>query len=192
MKIFFPVRIFLFSSILLLGCATHPHAVWQVKMADRTALAFSGKGAAAGIMMDAYISGSGIAIGIAIDQGIAKTIAENIQKKSPDFSFTSLVDKQLAKHSSRSRKLVCSEGALQVVVDTYGFHTFAGSGDDVTAWLKMHFICNGKDTLINYPADFPAPKLAELNAVKTNPDVAYGLLHDAVAELVQVWDESLK
>lgn len=177
--------------VFLFGCATVAKTHWQVKTGSRTTLAFSGKGAAAGIMMDAYLGGAGIAIGIAIDEGIAKTIGENLQKKSSDFNIISLVEQQLARQLSRSRKLACTEGALQVVVDTYGFHTFAGEGDNVTAWLKIHFICNGKDTLINYPEDFPAPKLAELNDVKTNPDIAYGLLQDAVAELVLVWDKSL-
>ena len=188
----FRVAVSFLLVIFLSACVASSRSSWQVKTGSRTTLAFSGKGAAAGIMMDSYIGGSGAAIGIAIDEGIAKTIAESLQKKSPEFNFISLVNQQLAAQSKRSRKLACSEGALQVVVDTYGFHTFASKDDDVTAWLKMRFTCNGKDTLINYPADFPAPKLAELKAVKTNPDVAYSLLHDAVAELVLVWDEGLK
>lgn len=188
----FSIAVSLLALIFLTGCVTNSKPYWQVKTGERSTLAFSGKGAAAGIAVDSYISGAGAAIGVAIDEGIAKAIGENLQKKSPAFSFNSLVGQQLAKQSGDLRKLNCSEGALQVVVDTYGFRTFVGRDDDVTAWIRIHFICNGKDTLINYPADFPAPKLAELKDVKSNPDVAYSLLNDAVAEVLLAWNKDLK
>jgi len=73
---------------------------------------------------------------------------------------------------------------LQVIIDTYGFHTVAGEGDKVSAWLKIRFVRNGAEVIINYPADFTSPKLAELPEVKTNPDLANGMINDAVARVV--------
>lgn len=182
----------LLLTIFLSGCINNPRATWQVKTGDRTSLAFSGKGSAAGMMMDAYMGGMGVAIGIAIDEGIAKDIAANIKIYAPDFNIVSMVESQLVKKSPRVSLFHRNKGFTQVIVQTYGFHTFPGDGDKVTPWLKVHFIGNGKDILIDYPADFTSPQLAELNDVKTNPKLAYELLDNAVVEVISRWHENLK
>lgn len=88
-------------TILLCGCASSPQSLWQVKTGERSHLAFSGKGAAAGIMIDTYTGGMGAAIGIAIDEGIAKNIAENIQRYPSGFNIVSMANAQLRSHYSR-------------------------------------------------------------------------------------------
>jgi len=184
MKFFSFYLMFLLTATLLSSCATHSKSSWQIKTGDRTTLAFSGKGAAAGMMMDAYMGGAGIAIGIAIDEGIAKDIATDIKKYSPDFNIVSMVESQLSKQSFYVHFFKRNNVSTQVVIEAYGFHTFPSEGDKASAWLKMHFISNGKDVFINYPADFSSPTLAELNDIKTNPKLAYGLLNNAVAEVL--------
>jgi hypothetical protein len=86
------VNIILFP-FLLGACVSKSAQAPDVIFADRITLAFTGKGAAAGMMMDAYLGGAGVAIGIAIDDGIAKNIAENITNSYPDFNILSVVKK---------------------------------------------------------------------------------------------------
>jgi hypothetical protein len=50
-------------------------------------LRFSGKGAGAGVMLSSSMGPMGIAIGVAIDEGIAKAIRENAQANNLDIRF---------------------------------------------------------------------------------------------------------
>lgn len=177
-------------ALILLSCATKPQVPVQVKIGDRSNLAFTGKGAAAGMMMDAYMGGVGVAIGIAIDEGIAKDIATNLAKYPSGFSITSLVEKNLladSKHrysikldSTKIPRVANTDTSKQIVIDTYGFRTFPGEGDKVTAWLKVRFINNANNIVVTYPDDFDSPQTLELIEVKTNPELAYQLLNNAV------------
>lgn len=190
MKVF--PSVFFLIAFFLMGCVSNPSANWQIKTGDRTTLAFSGKGSAAGMMMDTYMGGMGIAIGIAIDEGIAKDIAANIKTHSPNFNIVSMVESQLLKQSPRVSLFNRNKAFMQVIIETYGFHTFPGDGDKVSPWLKVHFVGNGKDVLINYPADFTSPQLAELNDIKKNPQLAYGLLDHAIEDAISRGRESLQ
>ena len=68
-----------FSILLALSACVSKFATPQIVYGDKSTLSFSGKGAAAGMMMDAYMGGAGVAIGIAIDEGIAKDILQIFQ-----------------------------------------------------------------------------------------------------------------
>lgn len=168
-------------AILLGGCTSHSARHISVKFENRATMAFTGKGAAAGIMMDAYLGGAGIAIGIAIDEGIAKNIAENIAHSYPDFNIASVVAKELQRKSYRFMQ------PAKVEIITYGFRTVAGEGDLVAAWLTIKFTNRDGDVTINYPQDFSSTKTAELNLVKTNAEVAGSMLNSAVADVVNSW-----
>jgi len=57
-----------------------PLPLVTVAVEDDFRVGFSGKGAGAGVMLSASMGPMGIAIGVAIDEGIAKKIRENIAK----------------------------------------------------------------------------------------------------------------
>jgi hypothetical protein len=182
------------SVVILAGCASTHKMPVEVKTGERSNLAFTGKGAAAGIMMDAYMGGAGVAIGIAIDEGIAKDIATNLAKYPSGFSITSLVEKNLLAESKNqysikrdSTKTSRTIAATQIVIDTYGFRTFPGEGDKVTPWLKIRFINNTNNMLLTYPDDFQSPQTLELADAKTNPELTFGQLNNAVQLVVSRW-----
>ncbi len=64
--------LFVITCCLLAACTHSRVQPVDVSFGARETLYFTGRGAAAGIMMDAYLGGAGVAIGIAIDEGIAK------------------------------------------------------------------------------------------------------------------------
>lgn len=183
--------------LILSGCAVKPLVPVEVKTGERTNLAFTGKGAAAGIMMDAYMGGVGVAIGIAIDEGIAKDIATNLARNPSGFNITSLVEKNLLAEPKNkylikspainSSRVMGSKNSTQVVIETYGFRTFPGEGDKVTAWLKMRFINGTNNIVLTYPDDFRSPQPIELTDAKTNPELAYGALDNAVHSVITRW-----
>lgn len=53
---------------------------FSIKMPESTLIRFEGKGAAAGVMMSSSMGPMGIAIGVAIDEGIAKEIREALNR----------------------------------------------------------------------------------------------------------------
>ena len=193
MRIYF-IIMQLVSVMILSGCATKAATPVQVKTGERTTLAFTGKGAAAGVMMDAFLGGAGVAIGIAIDEGIAKDITENILKPPATFNVVSVVEKNILALKSERKSFQILKGSdappknsVSVVVDTYGFRSFPGEGDKVTAWIKLRFIEKTKESIVNYPADFESPKAIDLSEVKTNSKVATVALEDAITLSINKW-----
>lgn len=122
---------------LLVGCASNVAQFVPVTYGEREALHFTGRGAAAGIMMDAYMGGAGVAIGIAIDEGIAKDISAALLANNPKFSMASLVNNVL---SEQGKKGVSVAGLKSVVIDKYGFQS--APDDKVSPLLEMQFVCN--------------------------------------------------
>lgn len=196
MRLLLPIKLIL-CLLILSGCAVKPLVPVEVKTGERTNLSFTGKGAAAGIMMDAYMGGVGVAIGIAIDEGIAKDIATNLARNPSGFNITSIVEKNLLAEPKNkylikspainSSRVMESKNSTQIVIEAYGFRTYPGEGDKVTAWLKMRFINNTTNVLLTYPDDFQSPQTIELTDAKTNPELAYGLLDNAVRLVISNW-----
>lgn len=69
-------KVLLFGPVLLSACTSLPlkETPYAVKLVDLPLIHFEGKGAAAGVMMSSSMGPMGIAIGVAIDEGIAKDI----------------------------------------------------------------------------------------------------------------------
>lgn len=171
----------IFVMLILSSCVSNSAYELDVKFTDRATMAFTGKGAAAGMMMDAYLGGAGVAIGIAIDEGIAKNIAENIVHLYPDFNILSVVKNELQLKSYRFMQ------PAKVEIISYGFRTVPGEGDLAAAWLTIKFTNRDGDVTINYPQDFGSVKTAELSLIKSDAKVAYAMLDQAVAVAVKQW-----
>lgn len=162
-----------------------PRRAIPVEYSDRQTLAFEGRGAAAGIMLDSLLGGTGVAIGIAIDEGIAKDIATNIQAKYPDYSFEREFGKVLS--SSRRSNLKLFTGLTQVIINRYGFHTFAGDGDKVNAWVAVDFICNNQSIVGEFPGEDKNPDAIDFTAIKIQADQTVALLNKASENLIDQW-----
>lgn len=85
-------------------------------------------------MMDSVLGGADVAIGIAIDEGIAKDIESAIATNNPGFSMTAVVENVLHEHGK-------IEGLQSVIIDKYGFQ--AMPDDEVAPLIELQLIKNG-------------------------------------------------
>jgi hypothetical protein len=178
--------------LLLSACATQPSINIPVVLGENKTLDFTGKGAAAGIMLDAVMGGAGIAIGIAIDKGIAKDIAKNLVEHKPLFNMVELVDahiKTAIKHQGNKNspsRLQCSQlQSSEVIIERYGFKTVSGGDDLVSAWLELSVLKDGRKMSVRYPDEFAPVESASLSSVKANADVAYAMLSNASEQVAK-------
>jgi len=116
-------------------------------------LRFSGKGAGAGVMLSSSMGPMGIAIGVAIDEGIAKAIRENAQANNLDIRF--FVEQQFG--------AVAEELNVDLVVsiEGYGFKTTRSDTvkDPVRPYMTLTVLQQGHDegVALRIPADNAEP-----------------------------------
>jgi hypothetical protein len=173
----------LISILFLVACTTQPAPKILVTLSENQTLDFTGKGAAAGIMLDSVMGGAGIAIGIAIDKGIAKDIANNLNHHKPLLNIVDHLDQQLK--AALIKNQVKGLQNIQATIEHYGFRTFPGGDDAVSAWLEISLLIDGRNLEIHYPQDFAQVDSASLSSVKENPDVTYTLLNNATAQVIK-------
>ncbi len=176
--------------LFLVACATQPAPKILVTLSENQTLDFTGKGAAAGIMLDSVMGGAGIAIGIAIDKGIAKDIANNLSHHKPLLNIPNNFDQHLKAAIIKNRVKAIQN--IQAKIEYFGFRTFPGGDDAVSAWLEVSLLIDGRKIEVRYPQDFADVEFANLSSVKSNPDVAYELLDDATERVVTHIVESIK
>lgn len=176
------ILVFIFA-LFLCACATQPTPKILVTLSGNQTLDFTGKGAAAGIMLDSVMGGAGIAIGIAIDKGIAKDIASNLSHHKPVLNIADHFDQQLKAALIKNR--VKGSQTIQATIEHYGFRTFPGGDDAVSAWLEVSLLIDGRKIDVRYPQDFDQVDSASLSSVKDNPDVAYALLENASKQVIK-------
>ncbi len=165
-----------------------PRSGIPVEYSDRQTLAFEGRGAAAGIMLDSLLGGTGVAIGIAIDEGIAKDIANNIQSAEPDYSFKQHFEFGL--NQAQAKYAAAFRDLTGVVIQRFGFHTLTGDGDKVSAWMSVDFKCKVGNRKVEFPGALTSVDSLEFDAVKSQPDATLKLLDQAIQQLISSWIES--
>lgn len=154
----------------LAACQSNPVTV----AAEKASLSFTGRGSSAALMLDSVLPG-GLAIGIAIDEGIAKSIEEKIKSKYPDFDIASLIKSKL--------KLAKVKNIQSIVVRTYGFKSALGD-DQVSVWLELDVIKSNNNVRINYPNDFASVASASFSLVKNDPETAMNMLTAALERVI--------
>ena len=173
------IILLLFVSYLIISCAHTRTPAIPVEFGDRQTLFFTGKGAAAGIMMDSLLGGTGVAIGIAIDEGIAKDIAAAIQKANPEFDIRKLVQEQLAIASDE----VATKNWQGLVIEKYGFKVV--DGDFVSPVLELTVKCKGGAEKIYFERSPANSNKAELELIKKDGKIGLNLLQQTVEETMQ-------
>lgn len=185
------------TGMFLTGCGhISPQArqpVVNIKVADPDRIRFSGKGAGAGMMMAGAMGPMGIAIGVAIDEGIGKDIDEIARRGNVDIRklLVDAVNTQLGKSGFpvAGREVA----VIDVVVERYGFITAPGEGDLVQAQLHIRFQLNddnGKMKTIRLPEDFRNNDIVfatyPLDDIKTDAEKIRRALAEASEFLVAV------
>jgi hypothetical protein len=127
-------------------------------------ISFQGKGAGAGIALMSSMGPVGIAIGVAIDEGIAKDIRDTAKAGDVDF-------KTLLKDSVATMDTL--KDADRIDVKRYGFVIKNGSKDYVAAEIKLTVIKGDvtKDiTLSSWSNQEALKDWVTLDDVKTKPE----------------------
>jgi hypothetical protein len=127
-------------------------------------ISFKGKGAGAGIALMSSMGPVGIAIGVAIDEGIAKNIRDTAKAGNVDF-------KTLLKDSVAT--IATLKDAERIEVKTYGFVIKNGSKDYVAAVIMLTVIkgdVTSDVTLSSWSNQQALEDWVTLDDVKTNPE----------------------
>lgn len=163
----------------LCGCAaTRPKTPQiDVVITDPDRVRFSGQGAGAGIMMMSSMGAMGIAIGVAIDEGIAKEIDEKARIAGLDI-------RAMIQAATANVLMDTTSQPLTLTVERYGFISQSGENDPTSAELILTLRYDDTTSLnVNYPKDIDSNDAdimtAPLSELKTHGQTAITLLRNA-------------
>jgi len=156
----------------------------DISVSDPHRMRFSGKGAGAGMMMMSSMGPMGIAIGVAIDEGIAKDIGAAAETSGFSVEATLREALQFVWQSQATT----SHGVppkLSITIVRYGVVMRPGRDDPATA--QLHVLVNAEGLApktYRYPEDLPenvVPDIAPLERLK-NEGGEVVRLHGLAAE----------
>lgn len=182
------------SILFTLGCATVPlvEVKPQLIMDEPEKIRFSGKGAGAGIMLSSSMGPMGIAIGVAIDEGISKTITESFSGAGH-----SLDDLIYSSFDSALKSVDASKGhnsgqASEIVIHIHkvGYKTTSGDGDPVISNIEGIIQYKGETIILS---EMKCASLVvtpvQLAQIKESGDVTYQNLAQHFSGLFECWIE---
>jgi len=127
---------------------------------------------------------TGIAVGIAIDEGIGKEIDE--RAKAGQVNIERILQEQLAKELAKTS--IKYPPKTEIVIQRYGFLSSSKNRDNVLPQLHLVIISDGQKRTLKYPEDFnniiSNPPLATLEHVKTKAEIIEELFNKATNFLV--------
>lgn len=127
----------------------------KIAVSEPDRIRYSGKGAGAGMMMAGAMGPMGIAIGVAIDEGIGKDIDRTARQGN--INIQTLLLEAAAEALNQPDNPLASYGAdtIEIVVERYGFVTASGEGDPVQPQLHVKFLFNADNKkALRIPEDF--------------------------------------
>lgn len=173
-------------SVVISSCSTlhtensSPSISIDITMPEPNRLRFSGKGSGAGMMLMSSMGPVGMAVGVAIDEGIGKDIAAQLDAQQVN------MENALQQTLLQSLKSVpCHRGEISLEVQRYGFKTWGSAEFPDPISPEFKFIVKGQgqpDILIDYPSLFEGDlPLIPLEEAKVNGAVSKAALLNALA-----------
>lgn len=162
--------------LLLSACISTP--THNISIVNDQTLQFSGKGAGMGMMLSSSLGPAGIAVGIAIDVGIAKEIAQTADTNH--IAIEDILTQAIKKHTAG-----VEFSSTVVTIERFGFISWPGKGDLLAPQLHVSINrVDGENKSIRFPEDFrevSADKImtAPLDEVKANAATINDLFHSA-------------
>jgi hypothetical protein len=161
-------RVFIALMILQLAAcsmlSSNPTKSVNLQFKEPNRISFQGKGAGVGIALMGAMGPVGIALGVAIDEGIAKDIREAVSEEKGDSNkfVTRLLTNQI-EAQGYSVALNSKQQTVPVItIKRYGFKIMNGSTDATAAeWDVEIELESGKKVKVQYPKDF------NKNSIKT-------------------------
>ena len=161
-----------------------------MEFAEPNHIQFQGKGAGAGIALMSTMGPVGIALGVAIDEGIAKDIRQAVEKEHSDIQsqLNNQISQQLAGYGYSVIDLN-KETYPKLIIKRYGFKIINGSTDATAAeWaVELQLGADDKRT-VNYPKDFEKDsiKTYALSDLKMNGKLGLELLTDSLKQVIEL------
>jgi len=158
---------------------------------NANSIKYSGKGAGAGAMLMSSMGPVGVAIGLAIDEGIGKDIHRSLIHDGFNVESTASTaiksGVKIACSESGISLIDCEIGALEVLIEKLAFRAKPGDSDSVLADVSLtirrsHFTKRIDSKL----ADRCIESSNTLEAVKSNGSIAAELLSICLSELVVI------
>ncbi|WNO11021.1 hypothetical protein [Teredinibacter sp. KSP-S5-2] len=164
-------------TMFLLSCVHVSDNRTSILVNNSSQLTYKGKGAGAGMMLMSAMGPMGIAIGVAIDEGIAKdirTAADNGQ-----FSIANVIEQEFG---SVDAKL----GQVNIDVESYGYIAKIGQDDLAIPQIRLKITAKEVDKVYAYPEEFPDSSYegVELDKLKQNADAIDLSMRTAIKEIV--------
>lgn len=163
-----------------------------IVMPDPDRIRFSGKGAGAGMMLMSSLGPAGIAIGVAIDEGIGKTISATATAE--DIDFAQLISdgfrQKLVNYNQHARASQAQIKTARLEIKRYGFVTTKGKDDPVSSEYHIRYQLNEQPwQVFHFPNDVidHSKKMLHtqpLEQVKTDPESIRFLIDDGLAYLM--------
>lgn len=166
--------------------------VFAVNSQESSAIRFEGKGAAAGVMMSSSMGPMGVAIGVAIDEGIAKDIRGVLDSvgcrvdKVVENSFQAIS----RNHRSNVMPLAspyASRVDVLIQIDQVKFRTFPSEGDLTLAEVALTI---DRDGVVDELASISGRDVdggVPLEVVRTDGREACHLLQAEITQLFDNW-----
>lgn len=189
---------FCFLLVWLLASCVYPFGhekyFYHVDIPESVRIGFEGKGAAAGVMMSSSMGPMGIAIGVAIDEGIAKDIREALGRA--DCNLHDVISKSFQEaarvHAATVIPLAYgSERSADMLVhlDQVKFRTLPSEQDLTTAAVVLTIDKAGvMHELVSDPAE--AGSGVPLSELRSDGGKGCVLLHAEVTRLFDEWYRS--
>ncbi|RYV04081.1 hypothetical protein SOPP22_01375 [Shewanella sp. OPT22] len=179
--------------LFLCACSSlnTPQNTVYVKLPPEHRIQFEGKGVGAGIALMSTLGPMGVAIGVAIDEGIAKDIRKSLDHSG--FVFQESLKHTISFMLPANTEIIfvdlkkVKSNTSGLVIKKYGFKTIGGEGDKTLAEIEISFRPpDGSNYNIHFPNDFNLEELqtARLDTVKSDGDVAKGLLEQGLVKII--------
>tara|TARA_R110001592_G_scaffold349845_1_gene645488 strand:- start:9050 stop:9724 length:675 start_codon:yes stop_codon:yes gene_type:complete len=177
-------------SLLDIASASSPRLYIVSPEQDR--IRFSGKGAGAGMMLMSSMGPAGIAIGVAIDEGISKEIhtafsAHHTFSSLAEHETHSWLDRFCGEESTKAN-LLCNADKLTVQIERYGFKTTSGDNDPVVSDIEINFSFSDKQYHVKNAENISTSPLEE---VKKNGDISYDLFQKGIQSILDGFEQQL-
>lgn len=162
---------------LMVGCQSLPSSSLQaitIKYPQSDRLDFTGRGSAAAMMMSGSMGAMGIAIGVAIDEGLSKDLTGSA--RSGGFN----VEQSFIKALNLSGYRAVDAGELEnaLVIEKLGFRA---KGDLIAPWVELTFTNNGSARVCGYETFIGENVLkADLGELKKDGVRAAAMLESAI------------
>lgn len=183
----------IFPSFFLVACSTFSgvHRVpYSLTFDEPQRLRFQGKGAGAGMMLSSSMGPMGVAIGVAIDEGIAKDIQAGMD--GAGCALEPLVD-QAFEQSAAQRGWSAVKGksdterTAQLTIQRLGFRSTSGDQDPAHAEVTLLLRYGNLDYALGYPTENSTPDALPLQRLKSDGGAACRMLRDALRNAFDGW-----